>query len=148
MKWNWGLGLIVAIIGFMLFILSMVIKMSTDINYNHDLVAEDYYAKEMVYQNEIDAELNTITELDIKSYRLKNGWMVQFPKKWNPSAIKGQVEFYRPSNKKLDFSTPIVLNNTHQMKVNNPKLIEGRWNIRLSFVYNGKAYLKKQSIFF
>ena len=33
--------------------------MSTNKKYSHDLVTEDYYAKEMAYQNEIDAESNT-----------------------------------------------------------------------------------------
>ena len=56
MKWNWGKGIVVGMISFMAFILYMVITMSTDKKYSHDLVTEEYYAKVMKYQTEIDAE--------------------------------------------------------------------------------------------
>ena len=57
MKWNWGTGIVIGMLSFMSFILYLVITMSTDKNYSHDLVTDDYYAKEMVYQNEINAEI-------------------------------------------------------------------------------------------
>ena len=50
MKWNWGTGLVVAMALFIGFILYMVITMSTDKKFSFDLVTEEYYAKEMVYQ--------------------------------------------------------------------------------------------------
>lgn len=148
MKWHWGIGIVVAIISFMAFIMSLVIRMSTDTSYNHDLVTEDYYAKEMLYQNDIDAETNSNAEIGIKSYQSEKGWVIEFPRTWKVTAIKGKIEFYRPSNKNLDFSIPLDLKNKHKMEISNSKLIEGRWNIRLEFNYAGKNYLKKESVFF
>ena len=50
MKLNWGTGIVIAIIAFMSFILYFVISMSTGNNYNHDLVSEEYYQKELKFQ--------------------------------------------------------------------------------------------------
>ena len=58
MKFNWGTGLAIGMFCFIGFIMFMVIKMSTDDKYEYDLVVEDYYGKELRFQQEIDAEKN------------------------------------------------------------------------------------------
>ena len=55
MKLNWGTGIVIAIIGFISFIMYFVISMSTGKSYNHDLVSDKYYQKELEYQQTIDA---------------------------------------------------------------------------------------------
>ena len=50
MKINWGTGLVIGMVLFIAFIMFMVITMMTDKKYSHDLVTEDYYQKEIVYQ--------------------------------------------------------------------------------------------------
>ena len=40
MKFNWGTGIVIAIMAFMGFILYFVITMSTNNSYSHDLVTE------------------------------------------------------------------------------------------------------------
>ena len=79
MKWNWGKGIVLGMLAFMGFILYMVITMSVDKNYSHDLVTEEYYAKEMVYQTEIDAEknLNGLNE-KISGQKTEEGWLLKF----------------------------------------------------------------------
>ncbi len=59
MKINWGTGLVIGMVLFMAFIMYFVIKISTEKKYDYDLVTEEYYKKEMVYQKEIDAEENS-----------------------------------------------------------------------------------------
>ena len=76
MKWNWGTGLTLGMICFIGFILYFVITMSTDKKYSHDLVTESYYAKEMMYQTEIDAETNTtLLSERLVSKKVANGWL-------------------------------------------------------------------------
>ena len=58
MKINWGTGIVIGMTLFIGFIMYMVITMMTDKNYDHDLVTEAYYAKDLAYQQEIDAEKN------------------------------------------------------------------------------------------
>jgi len=146
MKWNWGKGLVVAMIVFIAFIMYMVITMSTDKKYSYDLVTEEYYAKEMVYQTEIDAEKNTHSfSKKIKGEKTKEGWLLTFPSELNAQDIKGKVFLYRPSNQKLDFDLPIVLSGSNLL-IPDKQMLDGRWNITMTFKYQGKDYMYKKEI--
>jgi len=146
MKINWGTGLVIGMVLFMAFILFFVITMSTNKKYHHDLVTEDYYQKEMAYQEEIDAEenLNRLSE-KIMGKQTAQGWLLHFPKELDPDKIKGTVFLYRPSNKQLDFDFPLVLSGSNLL-IPDKRLLDGRWNITLDWVYEGERYLYKKSI--
>lgn len=146
MKWNWGTGIVIGMVSFIAFILYMVITMSTDSRYSHDLVTEEYYAKEMAYQDEIDAETNTnnLSEKVI-SKRMQTGWKISFPTEFTPHKIKGNVFLYRPSNQKLDFEIPLDLSSPDLLIPDN-NLIDGRWNIIINWRYEGKSFMYKEEI--
>lgn len=146
MKINWGTGIVLAFIGFISFIMFFVIKMNSDRRANHDLVTEDYYRQELAYQKEIDAQnnaTNDIVNLELK--KQANGLQIVFPKNLDPNKIQGTVSLYRPSNKQLDFDLPISLSNNHLL-IPDKRLLDGRWDIKVNWVYNGKEYLHKQNI--
>jgi hypothetical protein len=146
MKFNWGTGIVIAIISFMAFIMYFVITMSTDNNYSHDLVTEKYYQKELNFQDEIDAVKNTLLLKDkVKIIRTEKGLEIEFPKYFISKEIKGKVFLYRPSNKQLDFEIPI--SNTYLL-VPEKRLVDGRWNIDVSWKYKNKAYLVKEEILY
>ena len=148
MKWNWGTGIVLAILSFIGFILYFVITMSTNKKYSHDLVTEDYYAKEMAYQNEIDAESNTHSLIKkIESKKVANGWLITFPTEFDSSKIKGTIYLYRPSNQQLDFELPLVLIN-HQIRISDRNMIGGRWNITMEWVYQNKTFMYKEKIMY
>ena len=146
MKINWGTGIVIAMALFISFILYFVIAMTTDKDYNHDLVVEEYYKKELVYQEEIDAEenLNSLSTR-IVGEKVENGWQISFPKEIQDSKIKGTVFLYRPSNKQLDFDFPIVLSGSNLL-IPDESLLDGRWNITVDWEYDGESYLYKESI--
>ena len=146
MKFNWGTGIVIAIIAFMSFILYFVITMSIDNNYTHDLVTEKYYQKELAFQDEINAEKNA-SELKekITIERIKEGLKITFPKSFKPEDIKGKVFLYRPSSKQLDFEIPISTSNTYLL-VPEKSLVGGRWNINIAFSHQNKEYLFKKEI--
>ncbi|GAA3517244.1 FixH family protein [Aquimarina addita] len=148
MKWNWGTGIVIGMVAFMSFILYFVITMSTNKKYHHDLVTEQYYAKEIAYQTEIDAETKThdLTE-KIIGKRIENGWLLNFPKELEASRIKGTVFLYRPSDQRLDFDLPIVFSGSNLL-IPDKKLVDGRWNITVEWTYNGEDYLYKKSIMY
>ena len=146
MKINWGTGLVIAMALFMGFIIIMVIMMSTNEGFSHDLVTEEYYKKELAYQDEIDAEenLSDFSE-EITGIKTENGWQLTFPKEIDPTLVKGTVFLYRPSNKQLDFDIPIELSGTNLL-IPDKSLLDGRWNITMYWKYNQKDYLYKASI--
>ena len=55
MKFNWGTGIVLAFAAFIVFILYFVVLSTRDPASNHDLVTEDYYKKELKYQEDLDA---------------------------------------------------------------------------------------------
>lgn len=146
MKWNWGTGIAIGMVSFIAFILYMVITMSTDNSYSYDLVTEEYYAKTMVYQDEIDAEnnLNSLEER-ITGTKTNDGWLLSFPSEIKNETINGKVFLYRPSNQQLDFDLPLVLSGSNLL-IPDKNLIDGRWNITIDFKHNDKDFLYKNSI--
>lgn len=146
MRINWGTGIVIAIVLFIGFIMYFVVTMSTDNSYNHDLVTEKYYQKELAYQQKIDAAENAANLKEgLTIERTKKGLMITFPSELEPTAIEGKVFLYRPSNKQLDFEISISLLNKYLL-VPDKSLLDGRWNITVEFEYSGKVYLFKKEV--
>ncbi len=146
MKINWGTGLAIGLTLFIGFILFFVIKISTDKKYDYDLVTEEYYKKEMVYQKEIDDEENSNTlSGSISGEKTEAGWVLTFPENLDYSKITGTVILYRPSNKNLDFEMPLRLSDQNLL-IPDEQLVTGRWNTIVQWSYNGKDYLYKNEI--
>ncbi|MGB0896645.1 MAG: FixH family protein [Flavobacteriaceae bacterium] len=146
MRINWGTSIVLAIIAFIAFILFFVIKMSTNSNYDHDLVVDDYYKSELAFQDEINKEQNlqSLSE-NIKVDVTEKGIFVIFPKELPSDAIKGQVFLYRPSNKKLDIEIPLSVS-SNILFLPKKDLVDGRWNLIIDFTCNNVEYLFKQDL--
>ncbi|NER14845.1 cytochrome C oxidase Cbb3 [Leptobacterium flavescens] len=146
MKINWGTGIVLVFAAFIGFIMYFVITMSTNKQYNHDLVSEEYYKKELGFQKEIDAEQNAVhLEENISGEKTAEGWLLKFPASLDPGKIEGKVFLYRPSDKRLDFNLPIVISDTYLL-IPDKRLLGGRWNITVDWQYEGKSYLFKDQI--
>lgn len=146
MKINWGTGIVIAFIAFIAFILYFVINMSVNDKYNHDLVTEEYYKKELEYQNDIDKlEKSKTLEKDITVIKTKEGLLIKFPENLDFKNIKGKVFLYRPSNKQLDFETSISLSKPNLL-IPDKRLVDGRWNIVIDWQYKKNLYLFKDSL--
>lgn len=148
MKINWGKGIVIAIIFFVSFIMYFVVTMMTDHRYDHDLVTEGYYEKELSYQQKIDARKNMEnlkgdTVLDITA----DGIIIKFPEELNHKNIKGKVFLYRPSDKQMDFEFPFSKIQDYLL-VPDKRLSGGRWNINIEFTYQGETYLFTDQILY
>lgn len=146
MKFNWGTGIVLAFVGFISFIMYFVISMNFNKKYNHDLVTDDYYKVELAYQQDIDKQKNAKTLKENISYtKTSEGLHIVFPKNLDVTKITGKVFLYRPSNKQLDFETPISLSENYLL-VPDKRLLDGRWNLTVDWQYNGTPYIYKASI--
>jgi nitrogen fixation protein FixH len=146
MKINWGTAIVIAFVAFISFILFFVVRMSIDNRSNHDLVTEEYYKAELGYQKEIDAEINAAknsVKLSIK--KTPEGLLVGFPEGLNYDFIIGKVSLYRPSSKHLDFDLDLNLSKAHLL-IPDKRLLDGRWDIKIFWEYEGQDYLHKESI--
>jgi len=146
MKINWGTGLVIGMVLFIGFIMFFVYRMMTDHNLDHDLVTEKYYQKEMELQETIYAQQNTASmEEQIKGMKTNEGYVITFPATYDPEKITGNVFLYRPSNKQLDFDFAIDLTDPNLL-IPDKRLLDGRWNITINWVYEGNNYQFKKEI--
>ena len=147
-KINWGTGIVIAIVLFMIFILSFVYKTIAIDKYEHHLVSEDYYKDELYYQKEID-KLNNASKLaeNITISNSEKGITISFPQDKDFNKINGTIYFMRRSNIKLDFEKEIKLSD-HFIIIPDSLLVSGKWIIKIDWQYNDEEYLLKESWFY
>ena len=146
MKINWGTGVVIAFALFITFILYFVFKVQSDSQYDHEMVTEEYYKKELNFQGQLDKQQNAndLSErIAIESN--EEGLQIAFPKDFDFQKIKGKVSLYRPSNQKLDFEIPISLS-TSNLLIPKTDLVGGLWDITVDWEYEGVGYLNKESV--
>jgi len=145
MKLNWGHYLALAMVAFMIFILSFVYKTFTRESYDHHLVSKNYYKDEMNYQQEINAMDNAkkLTE-NVKIVNTAEGVNITFPTTMDFSKIKGKIDFQRANNVKLDFSLPINLK-SNSLLIPKDKLVAGYYDVKIDWEANGVKYLFKEN---
>lgn len=146
MRISWGTGIVLAFAAFIIFILYFVVLASTENKANHDLVTREYYKEELAYQQEIDAEQNALAYAKATTFtKTGEGLVITLPENFNFDNTQGTVSLYRPSNKHLDFDLPVSLSNSHLL-IPDKQLLDGRWDIRISWSSNQQNYLIKKSI--
>ena len=146
MKINWGKGIVIAIILFVSFIMYFVVSMTTNNQYEHDLVTERYYEKELTYQEKIDASKNTRSLSESMAFeKTADGILIQLPKELQNTLLLGKVFLYRPSDKQLDFELTFS-ESTDYLLVPDKRLLGGRWNISVEIRHQNKNYFFKEEI--
>ena len=145
---NWGTGIFLAMLAFMIFILTFVYKSIALDEYQHELVSEDYYKDELHYQEEID-KINNAKELseNIELENTNEGILIKFPEEVLMANISGTIYFQRLSNEKLDFVEEIKLDN-HKQLIRSDRLVPGKWIVKIDWKNQEKEYLFKDSWFY
>ena len=141
---NWGKSITIVIILFMSFILFMVFKLAST---KVDLVSEDYYAQELVYEDEIQARSNALNMGDeVLLVQEKDIIRITFPEAAIPSDSIGYIHFYRPDNAQFDHQfTPAA--NEIAYTIPREKVVPGRYKVKVKWVSNGEAYVTEKQIF-
>ena len=147
-KLNWPTGIILALLAFIIFILSFVYKATFVPEYDHHLVSDEYYNDELKYQEEID-KLKRAADLDenVSIKKVEAGLLITFPSEFDIKQIKGSISFKRMSNHMIDFSFPIALN-SHQFLLIDEKLVDGRWDVKIEWKADSISYLFKEKIIY
>ncbi len=142
LKFNWGTGIALTYILFLIAILTMVfIFMNQDVA----LETNDYYAKGLEYQSQIDKierTKNLTEQLEILN---KNDRIVfNFPKIFANKIISGEIYFYRPSNNKSDFKSKIDLTDSLQQIIFTKNLEKGLWKIKVDWSVENQNYYNEK----
>lgn len=137
---NWGKGIFIAFTAFIIFILYMVFTLMSK---NTDLESEDYYQKEIAFQDEIDASINYNTlaqKIEVKQDQ--EFVLIQLPDTLKIENIN--IHFAKPNDDKSDISFENV--NTKNFMIEKSKLNKGKYLISVDFDVEGKPHLFKNDI--
>ena len=148
MKVNWGTTVVIAMIAFVVFILTFVYRSAVMGEYQHELVSEDYYGDELHYQEEIDKINNASKlEVDLTMVRTADGLTFRFPEDLEPEKISGTISLQRPSNKSLDLKLPIELNES-EFLIPDQNLASGKYVVVVDWKHENSEYMFKDEIFY
>lgn len=134
---NWGKGIAIALTLFIGFIVFLVVSI---VSHSVELETEDYYMKDIAYQNEITSmeNANALTEkptIVMTSTHI----VVQFSSEKTFEDI--ELKLNRPNDGKLDRLYSIQ--NTKTFTIDKKELQKGVYKIELSYKKNGANYLQK-----
>ncbi len=95
---------------YVVFVAGMVFLAFKSSQQNIELVTEDYYAKELLYQQKIDetkraASLSAPVEIKFINHELT----IHFPKDFATKKIVGNAVLYCPSDEKKDMNQPFIV---------------------------------------
>lgn len=136
---NWGKGLIVAMGLFVIFIAVLTSIKLTKVN---DLEHEDYYAREINYEQEIQAQrnANSFDKVEIKDQ--ENFITIRVPESLEASEIR--VILTRPNDKNLDKEYHFDDSKTHL--ISKDELATGVYKVEILYKVDGKDCLIKDEI--
>ena len=144
MKINWGTGIFLF---YSFFALTLFYQVYASTKYDRSLVVDNYYEKDLAYQQTYDKLQNALNLTDTVQMEYYEGFHLvelRFPKNLKP--IKGTVLFYRPSNKKLDVLLPIMVDCENVMDIFIRELSYGKWVVEVDWEANQIAYLNRFTI--
>lgn len=140
---NWGIRIVIICSGFVVFMTFLVVSAFRQ---NFDLVAEDYYGKELKFQQQIDKQKNQQNlKENIRITSSDNNVVIQFPVEFSDKNISGDIIFFRPSDATKDVVMKISLDNGAQ-KFDKSKFTKGLYRIQIDYKAAGKDYYFEDSI--
>ncbi len=145
MKFHWGWGIAIVYTTFVVVMVTLVVKSKS---VDHTLVAEDYYAQDIAYQQHYDKLANAASlKEDLKIYadRNTNQVVLHFPAEVGKPS--GQVVFFRPSDKSMDKTMNIEVDSHGEMRVPMRQLAPGLWRIKVDWQAGGRAFFKEVKLF-
>lgn len=144
---NWGFKIGIVFVSFVALMVSMVTICMRQKNIH--LVTENYYEKEIAYQDQIDSETNTAALKAVPKieYAKESGMLtVHYASMAPGDAPTGNILFFRPSDAKQDFSVPLKMDQLQQQKISVADLEKGLWKIKMEWAAVGKKYYLEERL--
>lgn len=144
LKWNWGTWIVISFILFAAGTFTMVyISMSSSV----DLVAEDYYERELKYQDHIDLVKGTnALEQQVTTEFAAGVLRITFPALGQRKEYAGSIHFFRPSDKRGDFTLPVAVDTSFSQTFPQQLFAQGLWRIKISWSVGGKQYYSEAPV--
>lgn len=141
----WPLGIIAVYGTFATLMIGFVIWSAS---HQIDLVAPDYYAQEIAYQQEIDALERSLPYVDQIQWNRPDGQLeIAVADPLRQSMTNGLLRFYRPSDSSLDHDIEITLAGNGRFRVDTSTWLKGFWRARIEWQQDDEPYAVETSLF-
>jgi hypothetical protein len=137
---NWGKGLVIGMLLFIAFIVSMscyMFSMPAD-DYDHQ-----YYEKGLNFNKDYAKEKQVVTDKAQPVIKQFNG---ELSIEFKQPAV-GTIRFINPLGKSRDLVFPLNTENETYTNIPLNKLSTGRWAIRIDWKSGNKGYLYQQDVY-
>jgi hypothetical protein len=140
----WPLGILFA---FVLFFGALTAAVVIAATHSEGMVSENYYEQELTFQDQIDGaaraeKSGAVILSDAAGGRL----VIIVPVAQLAQKFSGTIEFYRPSEPKLDREFLLEPKADGRQTLNVSKLATGLWVVRVKWVAGGQKYFLEQKV--
>lgn len=143
MKFHWGHGIFTFYAFFIATLIIVVIKSKT---FDNSLVDENYYARDINYQQEFDRRLNSHSLAQpLQAVATSEGYELRFPME-GENKVAGTVHLYRPSTKKDDRRVALAVGADGVMQLPLKGMNPGRYEAIVEWRAGGVAYYDELDI--
>ena len=144
MKLNWGYSIILF---FVVFCSVMIGIMIFAFRQTNDLVTDNYYEKGADYTRQMEINSRSAAYQDsIQLIDVNQSILARFAKSIYRNRDTMQINFYRPSDKKFDYSTKALLN-SDSLIIEKKFLHKGHYTVTFLWVTGDKRIQTEKELF-
>ncbi len=143
-KYNWGFGIAVS---FILFALATFVMVYISVSTNVDLVTDDYYEKELKYQQHIELVKSTSAlEQTIGVDVTASNIILKYPNLGPVSSYTGTIYFFRPSDVRGDYQKSVSIDSIYSQTFSTETMKQGFWRAKIFWNVWQKEYYSELPI--
>jgi len=141
--WPYGITIFLAL--FLVTMIALVIVISRQ---RYDLVAPDYFAQEIRYQDQIEREVRTAAlpeALRIDQARAGQPVVIAVPASLR-AGLSGQVRLVRPADASQDRQVALRPDTEGRQELALPREVAGRWQVQVRWEHGGQEYYTERQV--
>ncbi|HLP14861.1 MAG TPA: FixH family protein [Bacteroidota bacterium] len=143
-KMSWGTGIAI-VIG--IFFVAMAVLVTIAMTHMTDLVADNYYERELAYQDRINSTQRAVNVPDAVRIVTRGDTLnLTLSEQAVASGISGTIHFYRPSNKQMDFDVRMLLDAAHSQRIRTSAMAKGLWKVQVGWKTPAGEFYSEQPL--
>ena len=143
-NWNWGKGIALV---YTVFALSMIALVVSSFGKKLDLDSKDYYAQELVFQNQIDKSNRARALASTVKWEIAKGKIViTYPQQFLTSELSGKVFLFKPSDNNADVNFQVKTDELLKQEISTSTLSKGMYKIRIDWAVGKETYFNEGAI--
>lgn len=136
--WTWGTGIAIVYTVFAISIIGLVVN---SFGKKLDLESKDYYAKELVFQQQIDKSNRAKALSEPLKWKVEQGKLVfTFPSIFKEKSLGGKIVLFKPSDNTSDITFPVLPDAMMLQTIPTGKLGKGMYKLRIDWFANDQTY--------